>query len=143
VFKQGVNEIDRRGALPQEMARHERAIHYQSFALQPLIPIAQFAERQHIDLYGYRSPSGYTVYDAVNFLGAALANPDILKAYTTDAQLIDADASDFFSFAEFYSHHCKPGELPPSIVKGLEKPTFATRIGGSTTVIDGYVPAAN
>ena len=143
VFKQGINEIDRRGALPQEMARHERAIHYQSFALQPLIPIAQFAERQHIDLYGYRSHSGYTVHDAINFLGAALANPDILKAYTTDAQLIDADASDFFSFAEFYSHHCKPGELPPGIVKGLEEPTFATRIGGSTTVIDGYVPAAN
>ena len=48
VYKQAINELDQRGALPQEMARHERAIHYQSFALQPLIPLAQFAERQHV-----------------------------------------------------------------------------------------------
>ncbi|MEI9981465.1 MAG: alginate lyase family protein [Edaphobacter sp.] len=46
VFKQGIDELDARGALPQEMARHERAIHYQSFALQPLVPLAEFAERQ-------------------------------------------------------------------------------------------------
>lgn len=140
VYKQGINEIDQRGALPQELARHERAIHYQSFALQPLIPIAQFAERQHVDLYGYKSPTGHTVRDAVNFLGAVLANPEIVKAYVPDAQLIDDTGSDFFSFAEFYSHHVAPGDLPAAIVKGMERPTAATRIGGNTTVIDGYVP---
>jgi hypothetical protein len=32
--------------------------------------------------------------------------------------------------------------MPAAILKGLEKPTFATRIGGSTTVVDGYVAAA-
>jgi poly(beta-D-mannuronate) lyase len=139
VYKQGINEIDARGAFPQEMARHERAIHYQSFALQPLVPLAQFAERQHVALYAYRSPSDHTIHDAVDFLGAALANPEIVKAYTPDTQLIDDTASDFFSFAEFYSHHCASGGLPAAIVKGLQHPTFATRIGGSTTVIDGYV----
>jgi poly(beta-D-mannuronate) lyase len=144
VYKQGIDEIDARGAFPQEMARHERAIHYQSFALQPLVPLAQFAERQHVDLYAYRSPSGHTIHNAVDFLGAALANPEIVNAYTPDTQLIDDTASDFFSFAEFYSHHCVPGELPAAIAKGLRQPTFATRIGGSTTVIDGYVqPAAH
>lgn len=142
VYKQAINEIDTRGAFPQEMVRHERAIHYQSFALQPLIPIAQFAERQHIDLYAYRSPSGHTVRDAVNFLGAALAEPGIVRAYVPDDQLIDSTAADFFSFAEFYSHHVQPAGLPPAILKGLESPTFATRIGGSTTVLDGFVPLA-
>ena len=39
VYRQAVDSIDARGAFPLEMARHERAIHYQSFALQP--PIAQ------------------------------------------------------------------------------------------------------
>jgi hypothetical protein len=136
VFKQGIDEIDQRGAFPQEMARHERAIHYQSFALQPLVPLAEFAERQHVALYSYKSPTGHTIRDAVNFLGEAVANPQIVKAYTPDEQMTDFGGSDFFSFAEFYSHHA---ELPASIVKGLEKPTFATRIGGSTTVIDGYV----
>jgi hypothetical protein len=140
VYKQGVNEIDQRGALPQELARHERAIHYQSFALQPLVPIAQFAERQGVPLYAYESPTGHTVRDAVNFLGAVLANPEIVKAYVPDTQMIDDMGSDFFSFAEFYSHHAAPGDLPGAIVKGLERPTAATRIGGNTTVIDGYVP---
>jgi poly(beta-D-mannuronate) lyase len=143
VFKQGIDELDQRGALPQEMARHERAIHYQSFALQPLIPLAEFAERQHVPLYAYKSPTGHTVKDAVNFLGAALANPDIIKNYTPDVQMIDEKGGDFFSFAEFYSHHVSPTEIPATILDGLKKPTFATRIGGSTTVIDGFVPPAS
>jgi hypothetical protein len=143
VYKQGINEIDQRGAFPQEMARFERAIHYQAFALQPLIPLAEFAERQHIPLYEYRSPSGHTIHDAVDFLGAALANPEIIKAYTPVAQMVDDKGADFFSFAEFYSHHTSPGEMPAAILKGLERPTFATRVGGSTTVVDGYLPAAD
>jgi hypothetical protein len=138
VYKQGINELDQRGALPQEMARHERAIHYQSFALQPLSPLASFAERQNVPLYQYRSPTGRTIHDAVNFLGDAVANPEIIKAYTPDTQLIDAKGADFFAFAEFYSPYAN--HLPPAILQGLEQPTFATRIGGSTTVIDGYVP---
>ena len=143
VFKQGIDELDERGALPQEMARHERAIHYQSFALQPLIPLAEFAGRQQVPLYAYKSHTGRTVKDAVNFLGEALANPDIIKNYTPDVQMIDDKGADFFSFAEFYSHHVPPTEIPASILQGLKSSTFATRIGGSTTVIDGYVPPAS
>jgi hypothetical protein len=142
VYKQGIDELDQRGALPQEMARHERAIHYQSFALQPLTPLASFAERQHVPLYQYRSPTGRTVHDAVNFLGEALADPGIIKAYTPDTQLVDDKGTDFFAFAEFYSHYAGPRPLPAAVLQGLERPTFATRIGGSTTVVDGYVPAA-
>jgi hypothetical protein len=141
VYKQAINELDQRGALPQEMARHERAIHYQSFALQPLTPLASFAERQRIPLYSYKSPTGRTIADAVNFFGDALTNPQIIKAYTPDEQMIDDKGSDFFAFAEFYSHHT--GHLPTSVIQGLEEPTFATRIGGSTTVIDGYVPTSS
>ncbi len=140
VYRQAINEIDQRGALPQEMARHERAIHYQSFALQPLAPLAAFAERQHVPLYQYRSPSGKTVTDAVNFLGAVVANPSIVKAYTPDEQMIDDKGSDFFAFAEFYSCYV-PTPMPPAILGGLEKPSFATRIGGSTTVIAGHTSA--
>jgi hypothetical protein len=138
VYKQGINEIDQRGAFPQEMARFERSIHYQAFALQPLVPLAEFAERQHVPLYEYKSPSGHTIHDAVSFLGTALADPGIIKAYTPVEQMLDDNGADFFAFAEFYSHH-SAGEMPAAIVKGLEKPTFATRIGGSTTVVDGYV----
>jgi poly(beta-D-mannuronate) lyase len=137
VYKQAINELDQRGALPQEMARHERAIHYQSFALQPLTPLAAFAERQGIHLYEYRSPSGRTIQDAVDFFGAALADPGIIKAYTPDAQLIDSEGGDFFAFAEFYTYYTDPTKLPSTVKDGLAKPTYASRIGGSTTVIAG------
>ena len=142
VFKQAVDELDQHGALPQEMARHERAIHYQSFALQPLLPLAAFANQQHVPLFDYRSPSGRTIGDAIAFFGEALANPDIIKAYTPEAQMIDDAGSDFFAFAEFYGRHPGSAPLAPSIRKGLEQPAFATRIGGNITVIDGYVPPA-
>jgi hypothetical protein len=140
VYKQGIDELDSRGAFPQEMARHERAIHYQSFALQPLTPIASLAERQHVSLYSYTSPTGKSIRDAVNFLGAAVANPQIIKAYTPDEQATDFDAPDFYAFAEFYAYDTHPTDLPASIKQGLSNPTFATRIGGSTTVLAGYVP---
>ncbi len=140
VYKQGIDELDKRGAFPQEMARHERAIHYQSFALQPLTPLAAFAERQHIPLFQYRSSSGRTISDAVNFFGAAFANPEIVKVYASETQLLD-DGPDLFAFAEFYCYYVEPAQISASIVKDLRQPTFATRIGGSTTVIAGYTPA--
>lgn len=136
-FKEAVNEIDQRGALPQEMKRHERAIHYQSFAIQPLIPIANFAERQEVYLYDYSSLSGRRIEDAIVFLGDAMANPAIVKSYIADKQMTDFDAPDFLAAVELTLHHFPVSRLPKAIQEGLKKPTYATRIGGSTTVIAG------
>ena len=136
-YKDGVNEIDQRGAFPKEMARAERAIHYQSFALQPLVTTAAFAERQGVPLYGYTSPTGHTIADAINFLGAIVADPSIVKAYTPEQQLLDTDAPDFFADLEFYTRRFPDRTLPASLVDALKKPTFATRLGGSTTVLAG------
>ena len=136
-YKDGVDEIDQRGAFPKEMARSERSIHYQSFALQPLVPIAEFAERQHVPLYSYKSQTGHTLADAIDFLGKVVADPLIVKAYTPDEQMVDSDAPDFFAAVEFYVHRFPDRKLPASILVALKKPTFATRLGGSTTVIAG------
>ena len=75
VFKQAVNEIDPHGAFPQEMARHERAIHYQSFALQPLMPLAEFAGRQKIDLYAYPFSVGPQHYRCCGLLRRSRRRP--------------------------------------------------------------------
>ena len=141
VYKQGINEIDQRGALPQEMARHERAIHYQSFALQPLTPLASFAERQHVDLYQYRSPTGHTIHDAVKFLGDCprrSRHPQGIHTRRTDDRRKRRRLL-FLRRVLFALRHA-PSSYPS--FKGLEQPTFATRIGGSTTVVDGYMPAS-
>jgi poly(beta-D-mannuronate) lyase len=132
-FRQAVDEIDPHGAFPREMARHERSIHYQAFALQPLIVIAEFATRQNVDLYSYAS-HGQTLRDAILFLGNAVDNPSLVKPYTSDTQLTDFNSSDFAPF-EFYVARFGRAGIPASILNGLLQPTTSTRIGGSTTVL--------
>ncbi len=132
-YKQAIGQLDKNGALPLEMERHERATHYQGFALQPLIVIAEFAERQGIDLYAYQS-HGRTLRDAILFYGHAIDDPSLIKPYTNDAQMADFNASDYAPFA-FYLARFGPNGLPSSILKGLQQPTDATRIGGSTTIL--------
>ena len=136
-YKDGVDEIDQRGAFPKEMARADRAIHYQSFALQALVTLAGFAERQGVPLYSYTSPTGLTIADAINFLGMAVADPSIVKVYTPEQQLVGSDEQDFFADLEFYTYRFPDRKLPPSLVDALKKPTFATRLGGGTTVLAG------
>ena len=136
-YMDAVNQIDQRGAFPLEMARSERSIHYQDFALQPLIPIAEFAERQGIPLYAYKSASGHTLADAIDFLGALLADPALVKAYTPEPQLFNPGSPDFFATFEFYRHRFPHRPLPAAIQDGLTKPTFARWLGGNTTVLAG------
>lgn len=136
-YRDAVDQIDSRGAFPLEMARSERAIHYQAFALQPLIPIAEFAERQGVPLYAYRSATGHTIVDAINFLGELVADPSLVKAYTPEPQLFSPDSPEFFATFEFYQHQFPDRALPAAIEHGLTQPAFASRLGGSTTVLAG------
>lgn len=136
-YRDAVDQIDARGAFPLEMARSERSIHYQGFALQPLIPIAEFAERQGVPLYAYKSATGHTIVDAINFLGALVADPSLVKVYTPEPQLFEPDSPEFFATFEFYRHRFPERALPASIEQGLTKPAIATRLGGSTTVLAG------
>jgi len=132
-YKDAIKEIDPAGAFPREMARHENAIHYQGFALTPLILIAEFASRQHIDLYAYQSHHR-TLRDAILFYGRAVADPSLVKPYTSDPQNNDPHPNDFAAF-NFYTARFPTEALPPSIVTALQQPTTETRIGGNTTVL--------
>lgn len=132
-YKQAIDEIDARGAFPREMARHERATHYQTFALQPLIPIAEFAARQRIDLYSY-APNGRSIRDAILFFGRAVGDPSLIKPYNSDVQDRDFGGSDYAPYV-FCAARFGTSGLPPSITTALQHPLAATRIGGSTTVL--------
>jgi poly(beta-D-mannuronate) lyase len=132
-FKQAVGQEDSNGAFPLEMARHENAIHYQSFALQPLIMIAEFAERQNIDLYAY-TENGRTIRNAVTFLGQAIADPVVVKRYTTDEQKLHFSPGDIAEL-EFYFARFGPDSAPSSLRDLLRNPASATRVGGNTTVL--------
>jgi poly(beta-D-mannuronate) lyase len=115
------------------MARHENAIHYQAFALQPLIMIAEFAEHQNIGLYAY-AEHGRTIRNAVTFLGNAIADPAIVRQYTTDEQKLHFHSGDV-SELEFYFARFGDDSAPSSLRDLLHDPATDTRIGGSTTVL--------
>jgi len=137
VYREEVDQIDARGAFPLEMQRKENSIHYQAFALQPLIPIAEFAERQGIPLYAYASKSGKTIHDAVLFLTQAVADPAIVSVYTTVPQKLLPLSRDFYCFGEFYIHRFPSRPESMAMKADMQEPTYASRIGGSTTVLAG------
>lgn len=137
VFREEVDQIDARGAFPLEMQRKENSIHYQAFALQPLIPIAEFAERQGVPLYAYTSKSGKTIQDAVLFLTQAVADPSIVSVYTTVPQKLRPLSRDFYCFGEFYVHRFPSRPESMAMKADMQEPTYASRIGGNTTVLAG------
>jgi poly(beta-D-mannuronate) lyase len=133
-YQEAAGEIDPRGAFPKEMARHENAIHYQGFALQPLVLIAQFAMRQGVDLFAYQA-HGRTLRDAILFFGRAVDDPSLVQPYTSDFQNMGFKSGDFAAFA-FYTARFGTEGLPPSIVNALkDEPATSTRTGGSATIM--------
>ncbi|MGD0786465.1 MAG: alginate lyase family protein [Terracidiphilus sp.] len=132
-YVDAIAEIDPNGAFPKEMARHENAIHYQGFALQPLVVIAELVTRQGFPLYAY-SARGHTLRDAIVFFGRAVDDPSLVRSYTTDAQSTHFGSGDFAEFA-FYAARFGVEGLPPAIADALKHPTTATRLGGSTTIL--------
>jgi len=84
-YFRAIGQINPDGSFPLEMARHENALHYQSFALAPLVMIAELGRRQGVDLYSLRV-NGHTIADAVDFLVRASVNPGLAKKYASEPQ---------------------------------------------------------
>jgi poly(beta-D-mannuronate) lyase len=71
-YDNGVNQIEADGALPLEMARGGRALHYHLYALAPLVLLAEFGEANHLDLYTHANGA---IHRLVNFSVAGLQDP--------------------------------------------------------------------
>lgn len=77
--------MNKNGSFPLEMARGRYAIHYQNFAIFPLVYIAEIAARQGYDLYSLNI-DGKDLHLAINFLMSCIEDNDIVKRYTTSIQ---------------------------------------------------------
>ena len=130
-FRDAVSHLDENGAWPLEMARHERAMHYQSFGLQPLILIAELAWRQGIDLYALKI-NGRSIHDAVRFLLRALDDPAVVAPYAQEPQYLNSlkPGSGDFAWGQFYARRF-PGS---GVEKFLDGPLFNSWLGGSAAV---------
>jgi poly(beta-D-mannuronate) lyase len=71
-YDNGIDQIQSDGALPLEMARGGRALHYHLYALAPLVLLAEFGEANHLDLYAHANGA---IHRLVNFSVAGLQDP--------------------------------------------------------------------
>ena len=133
-YFRAIGQINHDGSLPLEMARHENALHYQSFALAPLVMIAELASRQGpgrgIDLYSLRV-NGHTIDDAVDFLVRASADPSLVKKYASEPQTFSLFSKEKPpAWTEFWAAR-HPGKPWADL---LTSPVVDSTIGGNTTI---------
>jgi poly(beta-D-mannuronate) lyase len=129
-YVRAIGQINPDGSLPLEMARHENALHYQSFALAPLVMIAELASRQGVDLYSLRV-NGHTIDDAVDFLVRASANPGLVKKYTSEPQTFSLFSKEKPpAWTEFWAAR-HPGKPWSDL---LISPVVDSTIGGNATI---------
>ena len=84
-YRMGVEAIKPDGSLDAEMARRSMALHYQLYALGPLILLAELGESNGIDLYAER---GGAIHKLVAFDVAALNDPSSIAKRTGEGQNI-------------------------------------------------------
>jgi poly(beta-D-mannuronate) lyase len=129
-YVRAIGQMNPDGSLPLEMARHENALHYQSFALTPLVMVAELAARQGTDLYSV-SVNHHTIADAVDFLVQASANLDLMKPYASEPQTFSIfSGKKPPAWLEFWAAR-HPGKPWDSL---LTQPLSDSTIGGSATL---------
>ena len=131
-YRLAIDQIASDGSWPLEIARHEQALHYQNYALLPLVTIAEIAAQQGIDLYGYEA-HGRSIHNAVDYLVSALAQA---RATTSPGDKPPLDLRAFApgrgdqAWAEFY--RARFGRDPLGL---LSKPVNSPRNGGRATLL--------
>ncbi len=129
-YARAIGQMNPDGSLPLEMARHENALHYQSFALAPLVMIAELAARQGVDLYSLKE-NGHTIADAVDFLVRASADPALVKKYASEPQTFSLfSGAKPPAWIEFWAAR-HPGKPWSGL---LNQPVYDSTLGGNATI---------
>jgi len=98
-FEIGADQITADGALPLEMARRSRALHYHLFAAAPLVAMAELAAANGVDLY---SRNDHALARLVDRAVAGISAPDWFAAKAGVAQEpIELNADDIAWAAPF------------------------------------------
>jgi poly(beta-D-mannuronate) lyase len=129
-----IRAMNEDGSFPLEMGRGERAIHYQNFAILPLVYIAEIAARQGYDLYGL-SINGRDLYLAINFLMRCIEDHDVVKRYTNkmqDTSFITRKGP--LNWMEPYIRRFKNKEIEAFLERQGQRPVYHTWSGGGSTL---------
>jgi poly(beta-D-mannuronate) lyase len=128
LYASGIEHIAEDGSFPLEMQRGELALHYQNFAIMPLMATAELARRQGIDLHRY-SANGRTLETAVRLMLSALEDPAVIRKHQAMAQ--DEVATEDLAWMEWAALRWRD----PRLTKHLTQPMFHRRLGGGLTAL--------
>ncbi len=134
-YKIGVCQIDAHGALPLELAREKKARDYHLHAIAPLVMIAELAEANGVDAYGFCDGA---MHRLVKFSLTAVADPSEIEALTGSKQLKlptddGAIRGDRLAWVEPYFKRFGGSETDYGIK--VNRPLFSSNLGGRLTVM--------
>ena len=131
-YRHALASINNDGSLPLEMERGERAIHYQNFAVLPLVYIAEIAAHQGEDLYAVQV-DGKSLHKAVEFLLDAIHDPRMIRKYSDKRQdLSFLDQRGELNWMEPYNARF-PDRRIEAILAG-RRPLIHRYAGGNSTL---------
>ena len=131
--REGIRDIGPDGALAREVKRGDRALHYHTFALIPLVFTAELARQQHIDLY---QENGHAIGRLANLVIDAVIDPASFAKITPVKQnLFPWTFQDELAWMEPYYARTKDPRLPALIAP--RRPLSEWRLGGDVSAAWG------
>ncbi len=131
--REGIRDIGPDGSLAREVKRGNRALHYHTFALLPLVFAAELVQRRNIDLY---RENGGAIGRLANLVIDAVDNPQSFTKITPVRQdLFPWTFRDELSWVEPYYARFGDRRLPAIIAP--RRPFGEWRLGGDVTAAWG------
>lgn len=131
--REGIRDIGPDGALAREVKRGNRALHYHTFALIPLVFAAELVQRRNIDLY---SENDHAIGRLANLVTDAVIAPASFEKITPIRQeLFPWTLQDELSWMEPYYARTRDPRLPALIA--TRRPFSEWRLGGNVTAAWG------
>ena len=127
--REGIRDIGPDGALAREVKRGNRALHYHTFALIPLVFAAELVQRRHIDLY---AENGGAIGRLANLVIEAVQDPASFAKITPIKQdLFPWTFQDELCWMEPYYARFKDRRL--KVLIAARRPFSEWRLGGNVT----------
>ena len=138
--REGIHDIGPNGALAREVKRGNRALHYHTFALLPLVFTAELVQRRNIDLY---RENDHAIARLANLVIEAVRNPASFAKITPIKQdLFPWTFQDELSWMEPYYARTRDPRFPALIAP--RRPFNEWRLGGDVSAQWGApLPSSN
>lgn len=131
-YKNAIQSLNLDGSFYFETGKESRVVHYQNFAILPLVYIAEIASRQNIDLYSYTIDKK-NLKLAIKFLEEAIHNPQVVTKYTNEKQDLEfLDDGRSLNWVEPYLLRSKNQKIE-KLIRG-RRPIHHRYAGGYSTL---------